>query len=61
MTKIDNKNLFYCYTRKLSSYLCSEGIEYILKARSIKDDSIFTLYQKSDELQQALDKFKVIQ
>ncbi|MDN4494927.1 hypothetical protein [Ureibacillus aquaedulcis] len=60
MTQIDNKDFFYCYTKKLSLFLSSEGIGYILKAKSVKDDSIFTLYRKSDELQQALDKFKSI-
>lgn len=57
MTRIENKDLFYCYTKRLSLFLNSEGIKYIVKAKSIKDDSIFTLYQKSDELQKALDKF----
>lgn len=59
MTDINNKDFFYCYTKKLSLFLSSEGIDYILKAKSIKDNSIFTLYQKTEELQRALDKFKI--
>lgn len=48
---------FYCYTKKLSLYLSSQGIHYIIKARSVKDNSIFTLYEKTNELQQALEQF----
>ncbi|MER1958933.1 MAG: DUF5659 domain-containing protein [Solibacillus sp.] len=49
---------FYCYTKKLSLYLSSQGIAYIIKAKSVKDNSIFTLYSKTDELQEALTQFK---
>lgn len=48
---------FYCYTKKLSLYLSLQGIHYIIKARSVMDNSIFTLYEKNDELQEALRKF----
>lgn len=56
----NSSEYFYCYTKKLSLYLSSQGINYIIKARSVKDNSIFTLYEKSNELQLTLNKFKSI-
>ncbi|MCJ7841767.1 hypothetical protein MUB24_12830 [Lederbergia sp. NSJ-179] len=60
MKEIENLNsshLFFCYTKSLSLFLKDKGIPYILKAKSIKDDNIFTLYAKGEKLQQALDEF----
>lgn len=60
-TQLSEKDFFFCFTKKLSIFLANEGISYIFKARSIKDSSIFTLYQKNEELQKALDKYNTVQ
>lgn len=55
-----SNDYFYCYTKKLSMFLSSQEINYIMKARSVKDNSIFTLYEKTNELQEVLSKFETI-
>ncbi|MGI2326425.1 hypothetical protein [Planococcus sp. YIM B11945] len=61
MKRIDeatSNDFFFCYTKNLSLFLKEQGIPYIIKAKSIKDDSnIFTLYAKGEQLQRALDKY----
>lgn len=51
------KDYFFCYTKSMSNHLKENGIDYLFKAISIKNKKIFTLYEKSPELQTALDKF----
>jgi len=58
MNELSHKDFFFCYTLELSNYLKENGINYIFKSRSIKDGSIFTLYQKTDELRNLLITFK---
>lgn len=58
MKKLTTKDFFFCYTIELSKYLSQNGVPYIFKGRSIKDNSIFTLYQKTSELQDLLTEFK---
>lgn len=58
--QITDKDLFFCYTKKLSIYLKNRGFSYIFKAKSIKDDSVFTLYQMTPDLQQAVEQFTKI-
>ena len=55
--QLTNNDFFFCYTLELSKYLQQKKIRYILKAKSIKDDNVFTLYQKNDELQEALKEY----
>lgn len=59
MREITNNDFFFCYTRILSVYLKERGIPYILKANSVKDGNTFTLYIKTDELQEALREYKL--
>lgn len=54
---LNSSNFFFCYTKSLSLFLKSKEIPYILKAKSIKDDNVFTLYAKDESLQKALDEF----
>lgn len=59
MKQLTDKDFFFCYTVELSTYLKENGVSYIFKGRSIKENNnIFTLYQKNDELQKLLDKYK---
>lgn len=52
------KDYFFCYTKSMSLYLKENGINYLFKAISIKNNQIFTLYKKTDELQKALDSYQ---
>lgn len=53
--KID---FFYCYNKRLSDFLTTEGIKYITVAKDIKKNRMFSLYIINKELQTALDKYK---
>ena len=57
MKNFTDRDFFFCYTISMSMYLRERGFSYIFKAKSIKNNEIFTLYMKSPELQQALDEY----
>ncbi|MET3658658.1 hypothetical protein ABIC55_003776 [Sporosarcina psychrophila] len=40
MTKLSEQDFFFCFTKKLSTFLKEKGFCYIIKARSIKDNTI---------------------
>mgnify|MGYP003319290245 CR=1 FL=1 len=51
MNKYDmNKEFYYVYSKDLHDYLKEKGILYIIKARSIKDGGVFTMYHRTNEL-----------
>lgn len=56
--QLTNRDFLYCYSPRLYRHLKQCGIKYILKAKSIKDDKIFTLYYRSHELQKALESYE---
>lgn len=51
---ITTKDFYFCYTREISDLLKRHNISYILKAKSVRDDKIFTLYQRTEELERIL-------
>lgn len=51
-------DFYFCYQADLSNYLKGKGIRYLLKSRSVKDSNIFTLYLKTEQLDQAIDEYK---
>lgn len=54
-----NKNkYFFCYTKILSDYLKEKGFFPITVALEPKTKQIFSLYEVSDELSQALKSYK---
>lgn len=57
MKQLSDRDFFFCYKKSMSMYLKEQGFHYVFKARSIKNDETFTLYQKSPQLQEALDKY----
>lgn len=61
MKELTHKDFFFCYTIELSNYLKQHGVDYLFKSRSIKDGSIFTLYQKTDKLRELLISYKKFQ
>lgn len=58
LNRITNRDFFYCYNPKLSKFLEQNGIEYFLKAKSIKDGKIFTMYKRDSELSRYLVEYK---
>ncbi|MCM3387343.1 hypothetical protein M3649_04240 [Ureibacillus chungkukjangi] len=52
--EITTNDFFFCYDEALSTYLKSEGFRYFQKARSIKDNKIYTMYLHSKELHFAI-------
>ena len=58
MKNFTDRDFFFCYTISMSMYLRERGFSYIFKAKSIKNNEIFTLYMKSPELQQALNEYR---
>lgn len=50
--------LFYCYNLELHRYLTQQGIRYITKAKHHKTNKLFTLYQQTEELTEALHSYK---
>ena len=59
MREVKNEDLFYCYSKKLSSYIYKEsGIVPLTIAINPKSKRMFSLYGKSPKLQAVLDKYK---
>lgn len=58
MRNAKSNDFFFCYTKAVSDYLSQQGIYYILKAKSIKDNNVFTMYQKTDELYSVLQEYR---
>jgi len=58
MRIVKTGDFFFCYTKAMSDFLSDKNISYFMKAKSIKDNNIFTMYQKSDELYNAINDYK---
>lgn len=57
MEQLTEKDFYFCFSKKLSLFLKGESIPYITKAKSVKDDAIYTIYHKTDALDKALEKY----
>lgn len=54
-----NSNYFYCYDSKLAQYLRHEKkINYITIAKNPNTDRLFTLFQRTQVLSDAIANFK---
>ena len=52
---------FFCYNKSLFSWIHDvKGIDYITVAISPSSQKTFTLFEKSDQLQVALDEYKAL-
>lgn len=51
---------FYCYDMNLFNFLKSKGIRFITKARHHKSGDLFSLYEQSKELSDALHEWEHI-
>lgn len=55
-------NYFFCYSNHLNRYLFAiKGFDFICEARNIKDNRIFWLYERTQELNEALSSYKEYQ
>ncbi|WP_169823946.1 DUF5659 domain-containing protein [Bacillus marinisedimentorum] len=52
------KNYFFCYSKRVSDFLASKGIQFITVAIEPKTKKMFSLYEINEELQKALDQYK---
>lgn len=56
---MNNKQFFFCYNRKLFTYLHEvKSIDYITIAKNPTTDKTFAMFFKNDILQLALDEYK---
>lgn len=53
-----NKDYFFCYTKKVSDYLNEKGLQFITVAKSVSNHKIFSLYEITPALQEALKEYK---
>ncbi len=60
MKLLTDRDFFFCYTVSMSMYLKEQGFNYVFKAKSVKNGETFTLYQKSTQLQKALEQYEKI-
>lgn len=52
------ENFYFCYSSKLSKYLQSKGFRYLFMARETSKNNLFTLYERTEELSDALEQYK---
>ncbi|MDE8562752.1 hypothetical protein PNH38_02505 [Anoxybacillus rupiensis] len=53
------KNYFFCYDKRLRDFLRYEkNIDYITEGRHLKTGMIFTLFERTEFLNQALQEWK---
>lgn len=57
---VTKNDLFFCYNRNLSKFLKDQGIYSITTAIHPTSKKMFTLFAKTDELQQALNLYKQV-
>ena len=49
---------FYCYDMNLFNYLKSKGFRFVTKARHHKTGDLFSLYERDEQLNQALSEWE---
>lgn len=52
------KNYFFCYNKKVSDFLKNKDIHHITVAQDMKTKKIFSLFEITNEFQQALEEYK---
>ena len=58
MNRLKSTDFYYCYDLGLIKYLKSKGFNYITKARHLKTNKIFAMFEPSEELQKYIDKWQ---
>ncbi|MCY9007166.1 hypothetical protein [Peribacillus frigoritolerans] len=56
---MSNKDFFFCYDKKLFRYIKDvKGLDYITIAKNPTTDKTFSMFMKSDQLQNAINEYK---
>jgi len=58
MMILTSKDFFFCYNKKLADKFREANIPSITIAENVKTGKLFSLYQKSPELQKIIDSYK---
>ncbi|MCY7731783.1 DUF5659 domain-containing protein [Aerococcus urinaeequi] len=56
--KLVNDKYFFCYNINLADYLMDNEIQVVTKARAISSDKVFWMFERSDELDVAINEYK---
>lgn len=51
---------FFCYNPQLGKFLQSKNFKYITKAQHPSSQQIFTLFENSDDLSNAIEEYKTV-
>lgn len=51
------KEYYYCYSASVAHFLKERDIRCITIARSIKDNSVFSMFEQTEELSNALKEY----
>lgn len=54
------KKYFFCYTKKVSDFLHEKGFRFITVAQDPKTKKLFSLYEITPQLQEALAEYKTL-
>lgn len=57
---MSKKDFFFVYNKNVSDFLRVKGFEVITIAQDLKTKKVFSLYQITPELQQALEEYKAL-
>lgn len=55
---MDNKQFFFCYNKDLAKHLTNNNFRYITIAKEPKNLKTFTLFYRSEELENELTNYK---
>lgn len=55
--QLTNKDFFFCYNRDLVNHLISKGYRFITIAKEPRNLKTFTLFYRSDNLEQELKNY----
>lgn len=58
---MDNKDYFFCYNPYLSKHIQQNGVNCITVAINPASGNSFSLYRKTDKLQQAINSYKKLE
>lgn len=49
---------FFCYSERMSNFIMSKGVSYITQAKHKETDKVFTLFERSDQLELVINEYE---
>lgn len=49
---------FYCYNARMSKFIIDKGVQYVTQAYHKETWNMFTLFERSDQLEQAIQEYR---